>query len=110
MMNNHGMVGDKGVNAVSLIEEACLGTLLEHFARYGGASGLSTQEITERIGLINWLGSRISYLVVARVLVNLTRAGRAEPDLGTMNKVIWKIAESEASIRSKYSISDAKGT
>ena len=92
-------IRDKTVAAVSLIEEGCLGVLLEDLAQRGDTDGMSTEEIAERIGLNSWLGRQVGTLVVEKVLLNLSRAGKVEPVPTTLVGARWTIAESEATIR-----------
>ena len=54
----------KTVQAVSLIEEACLAVLIEHLAVGDGREGLPAEDIAERIGLSAWLSPRVSNAVV----------------------------------------------
>ena len=98
-MTQHRQAADKTVQAISLIEEACLAVLIDHLARTGDEDGLSTQEIAERISLVSWLGPDISEAVVGKVLFTLMMSHRTAPIAETLVAARWKITEIEASIR-----------
>ena len=98
-MTQYRQAADKTLQAMFLIEEACLTALLDHLVRTGDEDGMSTQEIAERIGLVRWLGSGVSEAVVSRVLCNLARSDRTEPVPEALPATKWKIAEVEAAIR-----------
>ena len=98
-MTQRGDITAKTIQAVSLIEEACLQALLEAHVPGQVRSGLTTYEITARTGLATWLTFRISAAVVERVLENLHFAGRVECSLGFREGQRWRITDAEASIR-----------
>ena len=90
---------DKTLQAMFLIEEACLTALLDHLPRTGGEDGMSAQEIAERLGLVRWLGPGVSEAVVSKVLCNLAKSDRTEPVPEALAAAKWRIAEVEAAIR-----------
>ena len=98
-MMQHRRISDKTVQAVSLIEEACLAVLMEHLALGDGRQGLSAEEIAKRIGLDTLLGPGVSNAVVENVLFNLMASQRAEPVPEALARARWKVTEIEASIR-----------
>ncbi|MCY4415019.1 MAG: hypothetical protein OXE87_01735 [Chloroflexi bacterium] len=98
-MTQYRQAADKTLQAMFLIEEACLTALLEHRARTGAEDGMSTQEIAERIGLVRWLGPDVGDAVVGKVLCNLARSDRTEPVPETHSTAKWRITVVEAAIR-----------
>ena len=98
-MTQYRQAADKTLQAMFLVEEACLTTLLEHLARTGDEGGMSTQEIAERVGLVRWLGSDVSDAVVGKVLCRLAMSDRTKPIPETLASAKWKIADVEAVIR-----------
>ena len=98
-MTQYRQAADKTLQAMVLIEEACLTALLDHLARTGGEEGMTTQEIAERIGLVRWLGPDVSEAVVSKVLCNLARSDRTEPVPDAPAATRWRITEVEAAIR-----------
>ena len=98
-MTQYRQAADKTLQAILLIEEACLTALLEHPARTGDGDGMSTQEIAEHIGLVRSLGPGVGDAVVAQVLCNLARSNRTGPITETLASAKWKIADAEAAIR-----------
>lgn len=98
-ITQYRQAADKTLQGMLLIEEACLTALLEHLARTGDENGMSTQEISERIGLVHRLGPGVSEAVVSKLLCNLARSDRTEPVPETLATARWRIAEVEAAIR-----------
>ena len=98
-MTQYRQAADKTLQAMFLIEEACLAALLEHLARTGDDDGMSTHEIAERIGLARWLGPGVSEAVVSKVLCRLATSDRTEPIPETLAAARWRVAEVEAAIR-----------
>ena len=98
-MAQYRQAADKTLQAIFLIEEACLTALLEHLVRTGDEDGMSTHEIAERIGLVHWLGTDVGVAVVGKVLCRLAMSHRTEPAPETLNAAKWRIAEDEAAIR-----------
>ena len=98
-VTQYRQAADKTLQAMILIEEACLTALLEHRARTGGQDGMSTSEIADRIGLLHRLGPCVSEEVVSKVLCNLARSDWTEPVPEKAVVARWKIAEVEAAIR-----------
>ncbi len=98
-MTQYRQAADKTLQAMCLVEEACLTTLLEHMAQTGDESGMSTQEIAERVGLVRWLGPGVSDAVVGKVLCRLAMSDRTKPIPETLASTKWKIADVEAAIR-----------
>ena len=98
-MTQYRQAADKTLQAMFLIEEACLTSLLEHLARTGDEGGMSTQEIAERIGLVRWLGPDVSKAVVGKVLCHLAASDRTEPVPETLASAKWKIGDVEVAIR-----------
>ena len=98
-MTQRGDITAQTIQAVSLIEEACLQALLDVHVPGQMRSRLTTYEITARTGLATWLTFRISVAVVERVLENLHLAGRVECSRGSRNGRRWRITDAEASIR-----------
>lgn len=99
LMTQYRQAADKTLQAMFLIEEACLTVLLDHLAHTGDGDGMSIDEIAERIGLARWLGPDVSEAVVSRVLCNLARSDRTEPVPDAPAATRWRIAEVEAAIR-----------
>ena len=98
-MTQYRQAADKTLQAMFLIEEACLTALLEHRARTGAEDGMSTQEIAERIGLVRWLGPDVGDAIVGKVLCNLARSDRTEQIPETHSTAKWRITVVEAAIR-----------
>lgn len=98
-MTQYRQAADKTLQAMFLIEEACLTALLEHRAWTGDQDGMSTQEIAECIGLVRWLGPDVGDAAVGKVLCNLARSYRTEPVPETHSTAKWRITVAEAAIR-----------
>ena len=98
-MTQYRQAADKTLQAMFLVEEACLTTLLEHRARTGDEGGMSRREIAERVGLVSWLGSDVSEAVVGKVLCRLAMSDRTEPVPETLASDKWRIADVGAAIR-----------
>lgn len=98
-MTQYRQAADKTLQAIFLIEEACLTALLEHLARTGDDDGISTHEIAERIGLISWLGTDVSEAVVGKVLCRMATSDRTEPIPETPAAAKWRISGVEAAMR-----------
>ena len=98
-VTQYRQAADKTLQAMFLIEEACLTALLDRLARTGDEDAMSIKEIVESIGLVRWLGPSVSEAVVSKVLCNLARSDRTEPVPEAPAATRWKIAEVEAAIR-----------
>ena len=98
-MTQYRQAADKTLQAMFLVEEACLTTLLEHRARTGDEGGMSRREIAERVGLVSWLGSDVSEAVVGKVLCRLAASERTETVPEPPASAKWKITDVEATIR-----------